>query len=186
MTKSHDRRWPFVAVAAVGALFVGACGSGGSYGSNSTSPTTLYASGPTSTGGYTSSPAPTRPGSATDYGQVYLNIISSTNHATTAFDIALQPLGTDPTPAQLRAIADPLASALENTQKNLVATSWPPSAAGDIKTLTAAVTAMIKQLRSVDAPHNFDASTWISTVRADETHIVDAARVVRKDLGVQQ
>jgi hypothetical protein len=175
-----------VAVAAVGALFVGACGSGGSYSSSSSTPSTLFGSGPTSTGGYPSSPAPTRPGSATDYGQVYLNIISSTNHATTAFDIALAPLGTDPTPAQLRTIADPLASALENAQQNLVATTWPPSAAGDIKTLTAAVAAMIKQLRSVDTAHNFDASTWIGTVRSDETNIVDAARVVRKDLGVQQ
>jgi hypothetical protein len=182
--RTQVRRWRFVACAVGGAALAAACGSGGSYDMSSSTPTTVYSSGSASTApAYTSSPTPTRPGSTTDYRQLYLNVTSSTNNATTTFDVALTRLGNNPTAVQLRVIADPLAGALDTLRQNLVATAWPPSVAADIKTLAGAVAVMVKQLRSVDSTRDFDAPTWIGNVRTDEANIVDDAGLVRKDLG---
>jgi len=164
--------------AAALALFAG-CGSGGSYGASSTTPTTVSASGPTTalTNGLT--PHPTRPGEVGS-GSLYLSIIGPTNQATVAFDTALAKLGNDPSTAQLQNIAAPLASALDGARASLLSVTWPPAAAPHVTTLAHDVDVMVRQLRAQTG----NAPAWIGAVRTDETNIVDDARIVRTDLGV--
>src|SRR5437660_12919142 len=76
---------------AVVVVALAGCGSGGSYGASSTSPTTAYASGPTTTALSGLVPHPTRPGELGS-GSLYLSIIGATNQATVAFDTALAKL----------------------------------------------------------------------------------------------
>jgi hypothetical protein len=172
------RALPVLTAVVAGALFAG-CGSGGSYDAGSTATTTIYASGPTTAPTFAANPDPTRP-NASGTGSLYLSIIGPTNQATVAFDTTLAKLGNDPTTAQLQNIAAPLANALDTARASLLAATWPTHAAADVTKLAHAVDVMVGQLRSqIGNPRQ-----WIDTVRTDETNIVDAARVVRSDLGV--
>jgi hypothetical protein len=123
-------------------------------------------------------------GAVSAAGQQYLDIVGPANDAIRAQVTKIQALPNSATAAELKAITDPWADAIEKTCDELGKVKWPDKAAADMKKLIAAWTVAAKQVRSGPTIDPSGWQAWASTVSDASVAASQIAATVRADLGL--
>jgi len=111
---------------------------------------------------------------AIDYAHTYLRIAAPVDQARFRFDDNLAALGSNPSKAQLRKIAMPLAGAIRALDPKLIDSPWPPRVEPVIRSLVRADRNLLQALDSGAQHRRLPSSRWEWAI-IDNTGVVNSA-----------